>query len=181
MMKKIYGWFYYVCYPLYIQLLEILFCIIVTLLLEKVFDALYSKEKMKQLVIGSKAQAEDLVVWERIQKRNFGGDARGILKSSNKDKTCRYCKRKGHIKSECYKLQNKNKKVAANQQGKQLEESGEANVVEDEYSDGKILVFFFFMATPNLARIWFLILVAHFMCPNWDYFSTYETMSKCVV
>ena len=75
------------------------------------------------------------------------------MKSSNKDKTCRYCKKKGHIKSECYKLQNKNKKVAANQKGKQLEKSGEANVVEDEYSDGKILVFFFFMATPNLARI----------------------------
>ncbi|KAL6340652.1 hypothetical protein AAG906_010560 [Vitis piasezkii] len=36
------------------------------------------------------------------------------------------------------------------------------SVAEDEYSDGELLVFFFFMATPNLARIGSLIQVAHF-------------------
>ena len=119
-----------------------------TLLPEKVFYALYSKEKMKQLVIGCKAQVEDLVVWERIQERKFGGDARGRSNSSNNDKTYRYCKKKGHFKSECYKLQNKNKKVAASQKGKQLEKYGEANVVEGEYSDGKLLVVFYGDSKP---------------------------------
>ena len=33
-----------------------------TLTLEEVFDALYSKEKMKKLVVGSKAHAEGLIV-----------------------------------------------------------------------------------------------------------------------
>ena len=39
----------------------------------------------------------------------------------------------------------------------------------------------FLMATPNLTRIGFLIQVAHFMCPNRDWFSTNETTSKGIV
>ena len=56
---------------------------------------------------------------------------RGKSKSSNKDKTCRYYKKKGHIKFECYKLQNKNKRAAANLKGKQLDYFGEIDVAED--------------------------------------------------
>ena len=75
-----------------------------TLTLKEVFDALFCKEKMKQLVVRSMAQAEGLVIRGRTRERNFGGDARGSSKSSNKDKTYRYYKKKEHIKSECYKL-----------------------------------------------------------------------------
>ena len=39
-----------------------------TLTLEKVFYALFSKEKMKQLVVGSEAQAEGLLIRERMQE-----------------------------------------------------------------------------------------------------------------
>ena len=85
-----------------------------TLNLEEVYDALFSKEKMKQLVVGSETQAEGLVIRGRTQERNYSGDGRGRSKSNNNEKMCRYCKKKGHIKLECYKLQNKNKRAAAN-------------------------------------------------------------------
>ncbi|KAG8501190.1 hypothetical protein CXB51_003298 [Gossypium anomalum] len=75
----------------------------------------------------------------RTQERNPRGKSKGRSKSSNRGKTCNFCKKKGHIKSECYKLQNKIKREAANQKGKQLENSGEADIVED-YSDGELLV-----------------------------------------
>ena len=39
----------------------------------------------------------------------------------------------------------------------------------------------FLMATPNLVRIGFLIQVVCFMCPNRDWFSTYEIVFKGVV
>ena len=75
-----------------------------TLTLEKVFYTLFSEEKMKQLVVGFEAQAKDLVIQGRTQERNSSGDARSRSKSSNKNKTYRYCKKNGHIKSKCYKL-----------------------------------------------------------------------------
>ena len=74
------------------------------LTLEEVFYALFSKEKMKQLLVGSKAQVEGLVIQGRTHERNHGGDMMGKSKSNNKDKICKYCKKKRHIKSECYKL-----------------------------------------------------------------------------
>ena len=90
-------------------------------------------------MVGSEAQAKSLVVQGKTQERNSGGDAKDISKSSNKDRTCRYCKKRGHIKSKCYKLQNKNKKAVTNQKGKQLEKSGENNVEENEYSHGELI------------------------------------------
>ncbi|KAG8483366.1 hypothetical protein CXB51_022321 [Gossypium anomalum] len=73
------------------------------------------------------------------QERNPRGKSKGKSKSSNRSKTYNFCKKKGHIKSECYKLQNKIRREAANQKGKQQKNFGEANVVED-YSDGELLV-----------------------------------------
>ena len=99
-------------------------------------------------MVGSESQAEGLVIWGRTQERNYGGDVRGRSKSSNKEKTCRHYKKKWHIKCECYKLQNKNKTIAANQKGKQLEKSDEASVVEYEYSDGELLVVFYGNSKP---------------------------------
>ncbi|KAH1073513.1 hypothetical protein J1N35_025841, partial [Gossypium stocksii] len=61
------------------------------------------------------------------------------LRSSNRGKTCNFCKKKGHIKIECYKLQNNIKREVTNQKGKQIEIFGEADVVKD-YSDGDFLV-----------------------------------------
>ncbi|KAG8472490.1 hypothetical protein CXB51_034176 [Gossypium anomalum] len=94
-------------------------------------------------------------------------------------KTCNFCKKKGHIKSECYKLQNKIKREAANQKGKQPENFGEADVVED-YNDGELLV-----TSVNDSKVseeWILDSGCTFyMSPNRDWFTTYETVSECVV
>ena len=67
-----------------------------TLTLDEVYDALFSKEKIKHLVIRFEAQVEGLVVRGRTHKKNFGG-AVG-------DKTYNYCNKKGHIIYECYRL-----------------------------------------------------------------------------
>ncbi|KAG8499473.1 hypothetical protein CXB51_005963 [Gossypium anomalum] len=113
------------------------------------------------------------------QERNPRGKSKGRSKSSNRGKTCNFCKKKGHIKSECYKLQNKIKREVANQKGKQPENSSEANVVED-YSNGELLV-----ASVNDSKVseeWILDSGCTFhMSPNRDWFTTYKTVSEGVV
>ncbi|KAG8483801.1 hypothetical protein CXB51_022649 [Gossypium anomalum] len=116
---------------------------------------------------------------ERTQERNPRSKSKGRSKSSNRGKTCNFYKKKGYIKSDCYKLQNKIKREAANQKGKQPENSGEADIVED-YSDGKLLV-----AAVNDSKVseeWILDSGSTFhMSPNRDWFTTYETVSECVI
>ncbi|KAG8474935.1 hypothetical protein CXB51_031652 [Gossypium anomalum] len=73
------------------------------------------------------------------EERNHRGKSKGRSKSSNRGKTYNFYKKKGHIKSECYKLQDKIKREAVNQKGKQQKNSSEADVVED-YNDGELLV-----------------------------------------
>ncbi|KAG8497502.1 hypothetical protein CXB51_008962 [Gossypium anomalum] len=113
------------------------------------------------------------------EEQNPRGKSKGKSKSSNRGKTCNFCKKKGHIKSECYKLQNKIKREAANQKGKQPENCGEADVVKD-YSDGELLV-----ASVNDSKVseeWILDSGCTFhMSPNRDWFTTYETVSEGVV
>ncbi|KAG8482828.1 hypothetical protein CXB51_024043 [Gossypium anomalum] len=121
-----------------------------SLIVDEVYDSLTSYDKIKYLVVKPESQGDGLIIrgrqdrnadddHSRIQERNPRGKSKGRSKSSNTGKTCNFCKKKGHIKSECYKLQNKIKREAANQKGKQPENSGEADVVED-YSDGELLV-----------------------------------------
>ncbi|KAG8499189.1 hypothetical protein CXB51_005621 [Gossypium anomalum] len=161
-----------------------------SLTVDEVYDFLTSYDKMKHLVVKPDSQGEGLIVRGRqdrntdddrgrTQERNHRGKSKGRSKSSNRGKTCNFCKKKGHIKSECYKLQNKIKREAANQKGKQPENSGEADVVED-YSDGELLV-----ASVNDSKVseeWILDSGCTFhMSPNRDWFTTYETVSEGVV
>ncbi|KAG8493847.1 hypothetical protein CXB51_011132 [Gossypium anomalum] len=161
-----------------------------SLTVDEVYDSLTSYDKMKHLVVKPDSQGEGLIVCGRqdrntdddrgrTQERNYRGKSKGRSKSSNRGKTCNFCKKKGHIKSECYKLQNKIKREAANQKGKQPENSGEADVVED-YSDGELLV-----ASVNDFKVseeWILDSGCTFhMSPNRDWFTTYETVSEGVV
>ncbi|KAG8474542.1 hypothetical protein CXB51_031315 [Gossypium anomalum] len=119
---------------------------------------------------------ESLIVDE---ERNLRGKSKGRSKSSNRGKTCNFCKKKGHIKFECYKLQNKIKREAANQKVKQPENFGEADVIED-YSDGELLV-----ASINDSKVskeWILDSGCTFhMSLNRHWFTTYETVSEGVV
>ncbi|KAG8480835.1 hypothetical protein CXB51_025306 [Gossypium anomalum] len=161
-----------------------------SLTVDEVYDSLTSYDKMKHLVVKPDSQGEGLIVRGRqdrntdddrgrTQERNHRGKSKGRSKSSNRGKTCNFCKKEGHIKSECYKLQNKIKGEAANQKGKQPENSGEADVVED-YSDGELLV-----ASVNDSKVseeWILDSGCTFhMSPNRDWFTTYETVSEGVV
>ncbi|KAG8482633.1 hypothetical protein CXB51_024176 [Gossypium anomalum] len=115
----------------------------------------------------------------RTQERNPRDKSKGRSKSLNKGKTCNFSKKKGHIKSECYKLQNKIKTEAVNQKGKQPKNSSEANVVED-YSDSELLV-----ASVNNSKVseeWILNSGCTFhMSPNRDWFTTYEIVTEGVV
>ncbi|KAG8491179.1 hypothetical protein CXB51_014423 [Gossypium anomalum] len=168
-----------------------------SLTVEEVYDFLTSYDKMKHLVVKPDSQGESLIAHERqdqnadndcgrtqehcgrTQERNPRGKSKGRSKSSNKGKTCNFCKKKRHIKSECYKLQNKIKRKAANQKGKQSENSGEAAIVAD-YSNGELLI-----ASVNDSKVreeWILDSGCTFhMSPNRDCFTTYETVSEGVV
>ena len=52
---------------------------------------------MKQLMFGSEAQEEGLVVRGRTQERNYGGDERGKSKSKKREKTYNYCENEGTL------------------------------------------------------------------------------------
>ncbi|KAG8488618.1 hypothetical protein CXB51_016586 [Gossypium anomalum] len=161
-----------------------------SLTVDEVYDSLTSYDKMKHLVVKPDSQGESLIAHGRqdrnadndrgrTQERNPRDKSKGRSKSSNRGKTCNFCKKKWHIKSECYKLQNKIKREAVNQKGKQPENFGEADVVED-YSDGELLV-----TSVNDSKVseeWILDSSCTFhMSPNRDWFTTYETVSEGVV
>ncbi|KAG8503958.1 hypothetical protein CXB51_002230 [Gossypium anomalum] len=121
-----------------------------SLTVDEVYESLTSYDKMKHLMVKPDSQRESLIARGRqdrdadndrgrTQEQNPRSKSKGRSKSSNKGKTCNFYKKKGHIKSKCYKLQNKIKREAANQKGKQPENFGEADVVEG-YSDGELLV-----------------------------------------
>ncbi|KAG8492823.1 hypothetical protein CXB51_010147 [Gossypium anomalum] len=136
---------------------------------------LYSRESL------TVDEGEGLIVRGR-QDQNVDydrGKSKGRSKSSNRGKTCNFCKKKGHIKSECYKLHNKIKREAANQKGKQPKNFGKADVVED-YSNGELLV-----TSVNNSKVseeWILNSGCTFhMSSNRDWFTTYKTMSEGVV
>ncbi|KAG8485411.1 hypothetical protein CXB51_021801 [Gossypium anomalum] len=161
-----------------------------SLTVDEVYDSLTSYDKMKHLVVKLDSQREGLIVrgrqdqnanddCGRTQERNPRGKFKCRSKSSNRGKTCNFCKKKGQIKSECYKLQNKIKRKATNQKGKQPENFGEADVVED-YSDGELLV-----ASVNDSKVneeWILDSGCTFhMSPNQGWFTTYETVSEGII
>ncbi|KAG8481484.1 hypothetical protein CXB51_026330 [Gossypium anomalum] len=130
-----------------------------SLTVDEVYDSLTSYDKMKHLVVKPDSQGEGLIVRGR-QDRNTDDD-------------------RGRTQERNHRATNKIKREAANQKGKQPENSGEADVVED-YSDGELLV-----ASVNDSKVseeWILDSGCTFhMSPNRDWFTTYETVSEGVV
>ena len=111
-----------------------------TLTLNEVYEALHSKEKMKLMVSNdgssSSSQAEGLSVRGRAKDKNpnngyrdkSSNGYRGRSKSRGRYKSCKYCKKDGHDISECYRLQNKEKKKN-NSDKEKRENDGEASIV----------------------------------------------------
>ncbi|KAE8708241.1 hypothetical protein F3Y22_tig00110348pilonHSYRG00195 [Hibiscus syriacus] len=137
------------------------------------------KENMKYLVSGFEPQEDGLMMHEstssdsgRKGERSSDNIGRGRSKSSNQCKTYHYYKKKGLVKSECYKLQNKIKREAEEHNSRK---SGEIGIVE-EYNDGELLV----EAEDNFITSdeWILDSGSSFhMSPNRDWFATYENVS----
>ena len=75
-----------------------------TLTLNEVYEDLFSKEKMKQLIVELEAQGDSLFVHGLPQEKNFGEEQRKRSKSRNSNKICNYWRKKGHVKKECFKL-----------------------------------------------------------------------------
>ncbi|KAL5745297.1 hypothetical protein ACOSP7_026443 [Xanthoceras sorbifolium] len=107
-----------------------------TLKLEDVKAALFSKELIDKELGTSRndSPAEGLLVRGRtLDKSSFSNQrSRSRSKSRHKNLTCNYCKKKGHIKSECFKLKNK-------QQNKdqKRDEPAEASVTPENVRSGK--------------------------------------------
>ena len=110
-----------------------------------------------------------MFVHGKPQEKNFGEEQRKMSKSKNSNKICNYCKKKGHIKKKCFKLQNREKKFW-NKQEEKSGKSGEASVVELDQTDGELLV-----ASDTDSRAsetWILDSSCTFhMTPNQDWFS----------
>jgi hypothetical protein len=154
-----------------------------TLTLNEVYEALHSKEKMKLMVSGdgsSSSQAEGLSVRGRTNEKGSSNGNRGKSKngyrgrsqSRGKKKYCRYCKKEGHDISECFKLQNKEKRNATYKpKGNKGENS--ANVAHDESSDDALDVIAGCAETNDK---WVLDTACSFhMCPYRDWFNTLDS------
>lgn len=77
-------------------------------IIEDVYDALYSK-KMTTYLVRFEAHVVGFVV--------HGDYGRGELKFNLSKQVCNYCKKRGHIKKDYYKLKNKGN-LSANQKGR---------------------------------------------------------------
>ena len=94
-------------------------------------------------------------------------------KSRGKYKSCKYCKKSGHDISECWKLQNKEKRTGYYKAKGKPDDEGKASLAADDSSDGEVLVAFAGCAKTN--DEWILDSACTFhMCPNKDWFATYE-------
>ncbi|KAJ9567521.1 hypothetical protein OSB04_003487 [Centaurea solstitialis] len=81
-----------------------------SLSLDEVYTALSSKEKMTEINPGHEPRAEGLNARGRPFEKCSSSSSKSRSKSRGKPrKFCNFCKRKGHIMDECFKLQAKNK------------------------------------------------------------------------
>ena len=62
------------------------------LTLNEVYQALFSKEKLKQLIVGPEAQRDSLFLHDRSQEKNSSKKYWKRSKSKNSNKIFNYCK-----------------------------------------------------------------------------------------
>nr|CBG76256.1 OO_Ba0005L10-OO_Ba0081K17.7 [Oryza officinalis] len=151
--------------------------------LTKIYEALHAKEKMKNMVPSesSSSQAEGLAVRGRQQEKNTKNQSRDKSsssyrrrsKSKGRYKSCKYCKGGRHDISECWKLQNKDKRTESYKPKGNKEEEGKAVIVTDDKSGAELLVAY--VGCAQTSDQWILdTACTYHMCPNRDWFVTYE-------
>ncbi|KAG6388780.1 hypothetical protein SASPL_150216 [Salvia splendens] len=134
-----------------------------TISYSSVKSALKSKEQIDRDITGesSSGQAEGLFVRGRPESKDFENRSKGKSKSKHANKKCNNCKKKGHIKADCFKLKNKEKNNI-----NQNNNTGEASVAADE-SDGTV-----FIASANVVRSSDECILdsgcSYHICPNRD-------------
>ncbi|KAG8485692.1 hypothetical protein CXB51_019003 [Gossypium anomalum] len=96
-----------------------------------------------------------------------------LVASKKRDKRCRYCKKLGHVKADCYKL--RNKRTAESNE----EDVAGVNLANKNGDD------FLLVSTSNNSKLtseWILDSGCSFhMCPNREWFSTYNSVEGGVV
>jgi hypothetical protein len=152
------------------------------LTLSEVYEALHSREKMKDMVQSdrSSSKGEALYVRGRTEQKTYNDsnghekilDGRGRSKSRSK-KFCKYCKKKSHFIEDCWKLQNKEKR-----NGMKHKSDGKTSVAASEnFDNGDVLIAFAGCASMNSE--WILdSACSYHVCINKDWFSTYEPVQN---
>ncbi len=96
-----------------------------------------------------------------------------LVASKKRDKRCRYCKKLGHVKADCYKL--RNKRAAESNE----EDVADANLAYESGDD------FLLVSTSDKSKLtseWILDSGCSFhMCPNKEWFFTYSSVECGVV
>lgn len=141
-----------------------------TLTIEDAYDALFSKEKMKHLVGATTSSDGDALV-------SHGDRRRGRPKVNFSNVYCFYCKKKGHVKRDCDKLQAKGNLVANNRG--QSSNSDDANITEYLSDGGDVMVTVVSDVESKPDEEWILdSACSHHVCPNRDLFQTYEAVKQ---
>lgn len=147
--------------------------------LEEVFVLLCPTEKMKQTVTTKTRddfKSDGLNARGRSNDRSFKSPCCTRSKSKGKSMFCNYCKKKGHLIEDCYKLQNKN---TANTIEKQHMGSRQTGAVEESIDE--------LLAVSNLGHKpldeWiFDVGCTYHMSANREWFSTYvPTLGLCLM
>ena len=156
---------------------DILFYGSQSLSLETIYEDLSSKESMSKFSeTATPSQGEGLVVRGRkFEKKS--NTSRRRSKSRHPDKTCNYCKKPGHIKSECYKLQNKLKREATGSNQPSTSDQPSTNVT---HNSGEILAII--DCESKLSREWILDSACSFhVFYNRESFCSFSSLSSGVV
>ena len=137
--------------------------------------ALLSKDILDKGLTGGSGEGQDLEAFvsrgcPNERSHNVGDKKVSRSKSRNKDKSCNYCKKKGHIKVYCWKLQKKQEILESNF-AKRFGGMVEANVAKEKEVSEYVLS----VSTIRSKDDWILDLgCTHNVTPNREFFSTYE-------
>ena len=156
---------------------DILFYCSKGLSLEIIYQDLSSKESISKLYeTTTPSQGEGLVVRGRNLKKKKN-TSRSRSKSRHPEKTYNYCKKPGHIKTECYKLQNNMKREATSSNQPSTSDQPTENATHDS---SEILAIA--DCESKSSREWILDSACSFhVCYNREVFCSFSSSASRVV